>query len=90
MKLVIDIPEYTYVECIQGKDTSNTTIYGAIANGTPLPNTNGKVLMTMFPPSVYFGDNEKHLVMLAKDCDLTCYNNEWWNAEYKAESEDKE
>ena len=52
--------------------------------------TNGQVLLQMFPPSVYFGDDEKHIVLLTKDCELTCYNNEWWNAPYKAESEDKE
>ena len=45
--------------------------------------TNGQVLLQMFPPSVYFGDNEKHLVLLTKDCELTCYNNEWWNAKFK-------
>lgn len=49
--------------------------------------TNGQVLLQMFPPSVYFGDDEKHIVLLTKDCELTCYNNEWWNAPYKAESE---
>ena len=51
--------------------------------------TNGKVLLQMFPPSVYFGDDEKHIVLLTKDCELTCYNNEWWNAPYKVESEEK-
>lgn len=50
--------------------------------------TNGQVLLKMFPPSVYYGDDEKHIVLLAKDCELTCYNNEWWNAPYKAESEE--
>ena len=50
--------------------------------------TNGQVLLQMFPPSVYFGDDEKHIVLLTKDCELTCYNNEWWNAPYKAESEE--
>lgn len=51
--------------------------------------TNGQVLLQMFPPSVYFGDNEKHFVLLAKDCELTCYNNEWWNAPYEADKENK-
>ena len=51
--------------------------------------TNGEVLLQMFPPSVYYGDDEKHLAILAKDCELTCLNDEWWNAKYKTESEDK-
>ena len=51
--------------------------------------TNGEVLLKMFPPSVYYGDDENHIVLLTKDCELTCYNNEWWNAPYKAESEDR-
>lgn len=51
--------------------------------------TNGEVLLKMFPPSVYFGDNEKHLVLLTKDCELTCLNNEWWNAPYKVESDEE-
>lgn len=51
--------------------------------------TNGEVLLGVFPPSVYYGDDEKHCVLLTKDCLLTCYNAEWWNAPYKAESEDK-
>ena len=36
MKLIIDITEETYKEVIEGKDTSNTNIYTAIENGTPL------------------------------------------------------
>ena len=57
---------------------------------TPIPDnaTNGQVLLQMFPPSVYFGDDEKHIVLLTKDCELTCYNNEWWNAPYKVEREE--
>lgn len=50
--------------------------------------TNGEVLLGVFPPSVYYGDDEKHCVLLAKDCLLDCHNEEWWNAPYKAESED--
>lgn len=51
--------------------------------------TNGEVLLKMFPPSVYYGDDEKHIVLLTKDCELTCYNNEWWNAPYKVESDEE-
>lgn len=53
--------------------------------------TNGEVLMKMFPPSVYYGYgyNEKHFAILAKDCEFICSNDEWWNAKYKAESENK-
>lgn len=51
--------------------------------------TNGDVLKMLFPPSVYYGDDEKHIVLLTKDCELTCLNNEWWNAPYKAERENK-
>lgn len=50
--------------------------------------TNGKVLLKMFPPSVYYGDDEKHIVLLTKDCELTCYNNEWWNAPYERRTDE--
>lgn len=52
--------------------------------------TNGDVFKMLFPPSVYYGDDEKHLVLLTKDCELICFNNEWWNALYKPESGEKE
>jgi len=94
MKIVIEIPEEMRDNAIwydvSDFDTEDiATILKAIVYGTPLPKTNGEVLMTMFPPSVYYG-KDKRLVLLAKDVCLECVNDEWWNAEYKAESEDKE
>ena len=90
MKLIIDIPEEEYRKIMKYKN-SCFLLDKAVVNGTPLPKdaTNGQVLLQIFPPSVYFGDNEKHLVLLAKDCELTCYNNGWWNAPYKADKENK-
>lgn len=44
MKLVIEIDEVTYREVMENKDTSNTNIYMAIQNGTPLPKGHWEVL----------------------------------------------
>ena len=44
MLIMIDIPEYTFNEVIQNKDTSNSTIYNAIKNGTPLPEKHGRLI----------------------------------------------
>ena len=43
MKLIIDITEETYKEVIEGKDTSNTNIYTAIENGTPLDDVKAEI-----------------------------------------------
>lgn len=94
MNLIIDIPddkiaiEYGKVVSIGRNNDKELADY--IFAGTPLPKdaTNGDVLKMLFPPSVYYGDDEKHIVLLTKDCELTCYNNEWWNAPYKVESEE--
>ena len=43
MKLIIDIPDETYKEVIKGKDTSNTNIYKAIENGTPLDDVKAEI-----------------------------------------------
>lgn len=41
IELVIKIPIYIYQEVLNNKDTSNTTIYKSIINGTPLPKGHG-------------------------------------------------
>ena len=84
MKIVIDIPESVYNDCKAYYETHDymATMISMIANGKPLPKTNGEVLMTMFPPSVYYG-KDKRLVLLAKDTCLECTNDDWWKAEWK-------
>ena len=84
MKIVIEIPEneYRHIKEYYEKNDIVESIYSYVYHGTPLPNTNGKVLMTMFPPSVYYG-KDKRLVLLAKDVCLECNNDDWWNAEWK-------
>ena len=49
----------------------------AVKNGTPLPEnaTNGDVIKTLFPKCMW---------------NATGQDEEWWNAPYEVESEDKE
>lgn len=44
VNLVIALPENTYNEVLEGKDTSNTTIYEAIRNGHVLPKGHGDLI----------------------------------------------
>lgn len=41
MKIVIDIPEEIYIDCIRSRERLSTLINRAIANGTPLPKEYG-------------------------------------------------
>ena len=44
MKIVINIPEQVYEDCLEYRDMDNTTIYNAIRNGTPLPKNHGRLI----------------------------------------------
>ena len=44
IEIVIKIPMYIYQEVLNNKDTSNTTIYKSIINGTPLPKGHGRLI----------------------------------------------
>lgn len=64
MKLVIDIPEETY-ESIQDNDycgISNSDMYNAIKNGTPLPKNHGRLI-----------DADELIKMYKKDCGRRIY-----------------
>ena len=89
MQTVIDIPKEDYCEIQLGSATLPVVdrLLTSVLNSIPLPETNGKVLMTMFNPSVYYGKDERHLMVLAKDVNFECLNNEWWNAEWKGVSD---
>lgn len=104
MKVIIDISEHLYkllkdLPSDSNEGTIENVLMKAVENGTPISDnaTNGDVVKTIFPEieiidirtiidcpeegTVYFecfeGDNIHSL-------DLS-----WWNALYKAESEDK-
>ena len=92
MKIVIDIPEEDFERCKKRFQMRINIIGDAIANGTPLPKnaTNGDMINALFPnakeitvdggyPLNYIIEGEWHRNL--KD---------WWDAPYKAESEDKE
>ena len=95
VKILIELEDDVYRRIKYNPQIFTHAIDIAIQNGTPIPEkcsylfhitenaTNGKVLLGVFPPSVYYGDDEKHFALLTKDCELTCYNNEWWNAPYE-------
>lgn len=92
VKLLIEIDEEEYetLSSLSDREKVNDLIgyEKIIANGIPLDGTNGKVLMKMFPPSVYFPSDGTYMALLAKDCLVSCSNMDWWNADYKGESED--
>jgi len=94
MKILVDIDENLYKRIISPEHlicfTDPMRCEHIIKNGTPIPDnaTNGQVLFQMFPPSVYYGDDEKHIVLLTKDCELTCYNNDWWDAPYERSADE--
>ena len=85
MKILIDIDEALYKYILDGtpNEVNHAMKNGLVLNKT----TNGDVLKMLFPPSVYYGDDVKHMMVLTKNCELTCFNNEWWDAPYKVESE---
>lgn len=77
MKLEIDISEDRY-EWIKKQWNIDGDI---VLNDYP----NGDVIRMLFPPSVYFGERGKHLVTFAKDCEMQCYNEKWWNTSFGKE-----
>ena len=93
MKEIIDISEETYALIKNNELLSNssykTEIWEAINNGIPFFKnaTNGDVIKSLFPNYTYIGTCilDKYENILMHDIN---YN--WWNAPYKAESEDKE
>lgn len=87
MKVLIKIPNnaYEWINEHKGVTDFKTTemLYNRVRDGISLNGTNGEVLMKMFPPSVYFPSEGKYMVLLTKDCLVSCSNADWWNADYK-------
>lgn len=101
MKLIIDIDEEEYKEAL--KDTYSGTsfenkIFTVIANGKPISDnaTNGDVIKAMFPnidfTEMTFTVHATTSVISNGVKGNISYDfwKDWWNAPYKAESEDKE
>ena len=88
MQIVIDIDEKIYEGSKHVPDYLRDDAWNAIANGTLLPDnaTNGDMIKAMFPNAEYevrecvviftFGGVKRELPI------------GWWNAPYKAESEE--
>ena len=82
MKLIIDIPNKDYEKLKDGYIPFS--ILDVIQNGIPIPDkaTNGNsVIKTFFKGVVRISSRKNVSVEFDKN---------WWNAPYKAESEDKE
>ena len=99
MKLIIDIPEQMYLNAKANMLCGAGVIARAIKNGTPLPEnaTNGDVMKAMFPQiEVEHNNSGIHDLMNVYNLDSnkaqfpTPLFTNWWNAPYKAESEDED
>lgn len=77
MQIAIDIPEE---QCGWIKEQWNIDS-DIILNDY----SNGDVIRMLFPPSLYFGEEGKHLVTFAKDCEMQCSNEKWWNTSFGKE-----
>lgn len=106
MELLIDIPDevgneirnsgkFCYEDRFNGK-TLVAYMHRAIKEGVVLPNnaTNGEVIKAMFPNVKTIGhpiktENDSIRNHAIGEEILRC-SDSWWNAPYKAESEDKE
>ena len=96
MKLIIDIDEWQYQEVCRNKGSYD--IAYQIANGTPLPEnpTNGDVIKALFPNAKIerglYGISGTPMICLnlgtRYDVHEMSFVKEWWNAPYKAESEE--
>ena len=97
IKLIISIPEDEY-NIIKKSNAPKTWVEHLIANGTPLPKgaTNGDRIKAIFPDckdwKAKIEDNneevyEVHFVQLPNSMTINKYEESWWNAPYKAESE---
>ena len=82
MKLIITIPKnkYRYIQELEQDNTDYATtrmLYHAVKHGKPIPDnaTNGDVIQILFPNICESFSNIFDL-------------NLWWNAKYKAESEE--
>ena len=94
MKLVIDIPDYTYEELrgCKGVITIGEAIVitQAIKNGTPLPQnpTNGDIIKAMFPNVEVKEKNNVYEIYFGVGTCIQHFNHQWWNAPYKRGEED--
>ena len=98
MKEIIDISEETYALIKNNELLSNssykTEIWEAINNGIPFFQnaTNGDMIKNLYPYILTTEDNltgQDVVVIQANGTIMVCLK-DWWDAPYKAESEDKE
>lgn len=94
MKIIIDIPKELYKKQFQSNWIGNIIIHDAIVNGTPLPDnaTNGDVIKALFSclEKCEYEEPYTHGIVLAgNDNRVTWFANDWWNAKYKIESEER-
>jgi hypothetical protein len=88
--ITVDVPEHQIGQEVSVYFKDTMMVKGVCENIESTNATNGEVLLQVFPPSVYYGDDEKHIVLLTKDCELTCYNNDWWNAPYERSADEND
>lgn len=93
MQIIINIPKEIYERCRKYELHCGEAevIEGAVANGTPLGSkTNGDVIKTLFPFCKTRSENTPTNFMEFTLDGVVGYAIEksWWNASYKAESED--
>lgn len=92
MKLIIEIPEKLRETVLKEdgalwhlRPDEEYDLVEAIKNGTPIPNnaTNGDVIKLLFQ------DDDLGIEVIEGNIRFNL-GDDWWNAPYKAESEDKE
>ena len=94
MKVIIDIPEYTferikeYYDALpEGSTVDANVCY--IANGTPIPDnaTNGDVIRAIFTQWRIIDDADKDMIMfnipMKVGYEFNACSREWWNASYQ-------
>lgn len=88
IELVIQIPDSIY-ETIKEEEVGNV-VYKVIKNGTPLPEnpTNGDMIKAIFP-NVRLDDGGEWRHIFWGVQAKASFSQDWWNAPYKAESEEQ-
>ena len=93
---LIDTSNLITVTSIDADGNETTTVnYDYLEDATliiiPDNATNGDVIKAMFPNIETFEEEDvPQNIYFSIEGDVLCLRKEWWNAPYKAESEDKE
>jgi len=85
-KVIIDVPNLSNPQNIVNESLASALIIKAYKNGIFIPKnaTNGDVIKALFPN--YRTDEMSHSVWVGYD--NMSFKREWWNAPYKAGSEE--